>query len=618
MASRAQSFNKILLTTSNTAENNILLQEISGQLYINNHLVVTSANIGSLSNITTLESDVTTLESDVTTLESDVTTLQSDVQALQPIFNISTRDTEANILASTPTNPTDEVTVTYGTDTGDFYIYDGSAWYVYKDDGFSNTYSLSFDGTDDYVNVGSVDSTLSNTVFSYSVWFKLDHTSQTIHSIIAQDNNYTASNTTRGFFLVFDNRSSTNSNRISASVYGAGNVVYKDLRFNELDTPDSNWHHFVFTCDIPNDTYQAYFDGSAISPSFSQNGSGGAPSSMYQNNLDLYIGSRQYTGRPFKGNIDEVALFNTALNSSQVTSIYNNGAPAGISSLNPVHWYRMGDNESGTGTTITDQGSGGNNGTLTNGPTFSTDVPEFTNTYSLSFDGTNDYVDLGSNFKSTFQSDFTIALWVKVNTFTHGKALIAADSGSNYDHRFSIFQRIDGGNKIGSFYTAAGAGTSSLVTTSTVDWTSWNHIAFSYAQNGGSVDVKVYVNGSLDNSTSKEGVTMADFSASGETAKTLFLGARHGPNGSAQANSSVYLDEVAFFNSALSGAQVASLVDTSGPNPVPDNISSLNPVAWYRMGDNDSGTGTTITDQGSGGNNGTLTNGPTFSTTIPS
>ena len=129
-----QSFNKILLTTSNTAENNILLQEISGQLYINNHLVVTSANIGSLSNITTIESDVTTLQSDVTTLESDVTTLQSDVQALQPIFNISTRDTKANILASTPTNPSGEVTVAYGTDTGDFYIYDGSAWYIYNND----------------------------------------------------------------------------------------------------------------------------------------------------------------------------------------------------------------------------------------------------------------------------------------------------------------------------------------------------------------------------------------------------------------------------------------------------------------------------------------------------
>ena len=53
-------------------------------------------------------------------------------------------------------------------------------------------------------------------------------------------------------------------------------------------------------------------------------------------------------------------------------------------------------------------------------------------------------------------------------------------------------------------------------------------------------------------------------------------------------------------------------------NGTPANITSLNPPGRWRMGDNDSGTGTTITDQGSGGNNETLTNGPTFSTTIPS
>ena len=39
---------------------------------------------------------------------------------------------------------------------------------------------------------------------------------------------------------------------------------------------------------------------------------------------------------------------------------------------------------------------------------------------------------------------------------------------------------------------------------------------------------------------------------------------------------------------------------------------------WWRMGDNDNGTGTTITDQGSGSSDGTLVNSPTFSTTVPS
>jgi hypothetical protein len=50
------------------------------------------------------------------------------------LFNVTTRDTEANILASTPTNPSGEVNIAFGTDTNDFYIYDGSAWYALNND----------------------------------------------------------------------------------------------------------------------------------------------------------------------------------------------------------------------------------------------------------------------------------------------------------------------------------------------------------------------------------------------------------------------------------------------------------------------------------------------------
>ena len=52
------------------------------------------------------------------------------------IFNVTTRDTEANILdaSNTPTNPTDEVNIAFGTDTNDFNIYDGSVWNIYNND----------------------------------------------------------------------------------------------------------------------------------------------------------------------------------------------------------------------------------------------------------------------------------------------------------------------------------------------------------------------------------------------------------------------------------------------------------------------------------------------------
>jgi hypothetical protein len=50
------------------------------------------------------------------------------------IFNVTRRDTEANITSITPNNPSGEVNIAFGTDTYDFYIYDGSAWYTFNND----------------------------------------------------------------------------------------------------------------------------------------------------------------------------------------------------------------------------------------------------------------------------------------------------------------------------------------------------------------------------------------------------------------------------------------------------------------------------------------------------
>jgi len=68
---------------------------------------------------------------EVTAGASDATLSKFGTQA---IFNVTTRDTEANILASTPTNPSGEVNIAFGTDTKDFYIYSGGAWYIYNND----------------------------------------------------------------------------------------------------------------------------------------------------------------------------------------------------------------------------------------------------------------------------------------------------------------------------------------------------------------------------------------------------------------------------------------------------------------------------------------------------
>ena len=51
-------------------------------------------------------------------------------------YNIPPADqqTEATILALSPTNPSGKVTVKFGSDTYDLYVWDGSLWYIYNND----------------------------------------------------------------------------------------------------------------------------------------------------------------------------------------------------------------------------------------------------------------------------------------------------------------------------------------------------------------------------------------------------------------------------------------------------------------------------------------------------
>ena len=84
-------------------------------------------------------------------------------------------------------------------------------------------------------------------------------------------------------------------------------------------------------------------------------------SSTAGNNFKIgSIGSGFFTS----GNIDEVAVFNSELSASNVTSIYNSGSPADLTSFSPVSWWRNGDSD--TYPTLNDNGSGSNNGTMTN------------------------------------------------------------------------------------------------------------------------------------------------------------------------------------------------------------------------------------------------------------
>jgi hypothetical protein len=250
-----------------------------------------------------------------------------------------------------------------------------------KDIAWSNTYSLSLDGTNDYVdtNTNSLDSSVWSGSFSISVWYK------TPSSLSGKD----------GMFLT-TGRFASGVSQLEFRAYQQTIYLWfspsisTSSPYNAYDADTGNvlsantWYHICWTADRPSSgttTSTLYLNG--VSKNLSHNFlSSIHNAASFSSSNDLILGARNgattgagSTTLNLEGLIDELAIFDTALSSSDVTSIYNSGSPDDLSSYSPVAWYRMGDNDGGTGTTITDQGSGGNNGTLTNGPTFSTTVP---------------------------------------------------------------------------------------------------------------------------------------------------------------------------------------------------------------------------------------------------
>jgi hypothetical protein len=151
---------------------------------------------------------------------------------------------------------------------------------------------------------------------------------------------------------------------------------------------------------------------------------------------------------------------------------------------------------SGTGTTWTDLSGNSNNGTLTNGPTYSSDNRGFFN-----FNGTSQYVNLGNKFNI---SPGTAALWFTVNnniTTTNTFNYRLFGKTTNYELRFTNTTS-DAGN-----FGALQADIGGNVTTSQRNWTAnqWYYATLTWNQTSNVSNI--YVNGVLDGTGTVSNIT---------------------------------------------------------------------------------------------------------------
>jgi len=244
-------------------------------------------------------------------------------------------------------------------------------------------------------------------------------------------------------------------------------------------------------------------------------------------------------------------------------------------------------------------------------------IPEpFSSTKSIFFNNTSDYIDIGSLSALDGASNASFSGWCAYdgtaeNGFLRSSYLWASQLNPGPNQGGGGVLHIQFLNSRGLMFRLFGASFGSFEAyypkaslPSFITNGSWFHYAFVYDGNGAtnSDKIKLYINGSpvaLSFTLFPPDQTGTDFPT------TLGSGYINGKIGGTTNDWQTYrgnIDESAIFNSSLTQTDVTSIYGSG----IPNDISSLSPSNWWRMGEGD--TYPIITDHGANGNDGTMIN----------
>ena len=419
-----------------------------------------------------------------------------------------------------------------------------------------SNYSMEFEGTSADIDLGisPVDLVGNSKPYSVSAWVYIaqsDLVSGTNYFIIG------AFNPDRWYFRIMN----------SYVGFGYGNTV-SNTTLTQI-TGDQ-WNHIVFTFDLT--THTIYINGVS---KFTLSSSGQTISSN-----NAFIGALNGSSGPinrFKGKLDQVSIFNYALSATEVSTLYGGGTavsnPMALSPK-PIAYYQLGDQSVSTGANYL--------------------VPNNSlSDYVFSFNGSSQSVDCGNDSTLDITGALSISFWIYGETNLAHKGIVSKcpSSGSiptvaQYHIQYQTNNTLRFVLRNFDLYT----GKETTGTVPTVDLNTWQHITMTW---NGTNTMTVYKNG-LPVCTKVQATTNVSNTSPvllGERAAGGFL------NGQ--------LSNTAIWNTELTSTQIETIYNNGSPN----DISSLNPVSWWKLNAADTfdrSTSTwTINDYGSGSNDGT-------------
>jgi hypothetical protein len=424
-----------------------------------------------------------------------------------------------------------------------------------------------------YISINNTfDSIITSTNFTISAWFKLNSVASTQYKYI------------------FTNESLQFAITNTVNIYRRGTSgSYLGILTGSTSLNINTWYNAVITKN--GNDYTLFLNAQSDSTLYDSLAI--ANSSETTSRIGMYYQSNIYG---LDGKLSNVQIFNTALpatGSNSIETLYNNGSPltsmSGFTSLQG--WWKLDASATydGSDWTIPDDSTNSNTGTssgMTQANLVQSDL-SFTSGYSpyaLDFDGTNDYITLGSGI--TLADSWSVSIWINTTTTSNNKGILSNGNPSSYD-----FFTFGPKTKNGRLETYLGG--SYVFITPVINDGNWHHLTFAYDHS--STTIKVYTDNSesysstsYDNGTSKE---------------LKFL---------ARAYIGWYwegkLSNCSIWNAALTSAQVTEIYSEGKPSNLNNHSAYSNLVSWWQLGSNSSfNTNWTVLDE-KGSNNGTSSN----------
>jgi len=347
------------------------------------------------------------------------------------------------------------------------------------------------------------------------------------------------------------------------------NMVENSVTYNTKSTATvttSDWAFVGFTIDRTTNKATVYVNGQ---PS-------GTPADItnmidMSNTCPFYIASWGPIGNGyFDGKIDEVRFYNRALSPAEVQDLYN-WAPG------PVGYWNFDEK---TGNTLYDKsGNNLNSSSFGGSPIWS--QGNFGG--ALKFNGSSDYVNIGTNSLLDITNAITIEGWVKLHSYYDPSWQCRLFGKQLASYKGYTIQFGDGklwglfGNGVDSWQAPIGTTVTPLET--------WVHLAVTYEANGYTYG---YKNGKLEYGPTAVGNLDPNAGASFLINESPY-----------HCNASI--DEIRIYNYARSAKQIVE--DMNAGHPIGGSPVGSQ-VGYWKF---DEGCGNTTYDSGTGGNNGIIT-----------